>query len=180
MYCDGEYFESPGFAVPGGCKDTTGAGDAFRTGLLYGLLRNEPVEAAAQMANAVAALKCRKVGCSYILANRGRTQSVPEKTIDFPGSDKLKSLMDRFLGPNALLLQISSTPQKLLPLLAMESKLTHIFNLNARIFLNEVLKHLASVFAPRRGDRLFYARLHFCHFPVTPLKYRTVRKFNSV
>jgi sugar/nucleoside kinase (ribokinase family) len=67
VYCAGEYFESPGFAVPGGCKDTTGAGDAFRTGLLYGLLRNEPVEVAAEIANSVAALKCRKVGARTAL-----------------------------------------------------------------------------------------------------------------
>jgi len=67
MYCGGEYFETPGYMVPGGCKDTTGAGDAFRTGLLYGLLRNEPVEVAAQMANSVAALKCRSVGARTAL-----------------------------------------------------------------------------------------------------------------
>ena len=72
MYCEGEYFESSGFAVPGGCKDTTGAGDAFRTGLLYGLLRNEPVDVAARMANSVAALKCRRVGA------RSALPTVPE------------------------------------------------------------------------------------------------------
>ena len=79
MYCDGEYFESPGFAVPGGCKDTTGAGDAFRTGLLYGLLRNEPVEAAAQMANAVAALKCRKVGARTSLPTEAELKAFLKK-----------------------------------------------------------------------------------------------------
>jgi sugar/nucleoside kinase (ribokinase family) len=62
LYCGGEFVRTPGFAVPGGCKDTTGAGDAFRVGLIYGLLKGETVATAAQMANAVAALKCRAVG----------------------------------------------------------------------------------------------------------------------
>jgi len=37
LLCDEGFIETPGFAVPGGCKDTTGAGDAFRVGLLHGL-----------------------------------------------------------------------------------------------------------------------------------------------
>lgn len=62
LYCNGTFIETPGFAVPGGCKDTTGAGDAFRVGLLAGLLQGTTIEEAARMANAVAALKCRAVG----------------------------------------------------------------------------------------------------------------------
>jgi sulfofructose kinase len=62
IYCNGEFVETDGFAVPGGCKDTTGAGDAFRVGLLAGLLQGTSVEEAARMANAVAALKCRAIG----------------------------------------------------------------------------------------------------------------------
>lgn len=62
FYCGGTYFESPGFAVPGGCVDTTGAGDAFRTGFLYGMLTHASVEDCAVFGNAVAALKCRSVG----------------------------------------------------------------------------------------------------------------------
>src|SRR5687767_9167012 len=38
LLCDGEFVKTPGFEVPGGCKDTTGAGDSFRVGLLYGLI----------------------------------------------------------------------------------------------------------------------------------------------
>ena len=30
LLCDDRFIETPGFAVPGGCKDTTGAGDSFR------------------------------------------------------------------------------------------------------------------------------------------------------
>lgn len=59
---NGEFITTPGFPVPGGCKDTTGAGDAFRTGLLYGILTGETVEQSARIANAVASLKCRAVG----------------------------------------------------------------------------------------------------------------------
>lgn len=70
LLCGDEFIETPGFAVPGGCKDTTGAGDAFRVGLLYGLIRGETVEEAARMANAVAALKCRAVGARTALPDR--------------------------------------------------------------------------------------------------------------
>lgn len=62
LLCGGEFIHSSGFDVPGGCQDTTGAGDAFRTGLLYGLWKGETVENAARAANAVASLKCRAVG----------------------------------------------------------------------------------------------------------------------
>lgn len=56
------FIESPAFAVPGGCRDTTGAGDAFRVGFLYGLVNGHTVEESCRMANATAALKCRAVG----------------------------------------------------------------------------------------------------------------------
>lgn len=62
LFCENEFVRTDGFEVPGGCKDTTGAGDSFRVGLLYGVLEGASVEDAARMANAVAALKCRAVG----------------------------------------------------------------------------------------------------------------------
>jgi sugar/nucleoside kinase (ribokinase family) len=62
LFCGGEFIETSGFEVPGGCKDTTGAGDSFRVGLIYGLIKGESVEESARMANAVAALKCRAIG----------------------------------------------------------------------------------------------------------------------
>lgn len=60
--CGDAFFEAPGFAVPGGCIDTTGAGDAFRAGFLFGLLSGSSPEDSARIANAVAALKCRAPG----------------------------------------------------------------------------------------------------------------------
>lgn len=66
----GEIIETPAFEVPGGCVDTTGAGDAFRTGFLYGMLVGETIENAAVYANAVAALKCRSIGARTALPTR--------------------------------------------------------------------------------------------------------------
>src|SRR5215204_1472377 len=44
VLCEGTFLETPAFQVPGGCVDTTGAGDAFHGGFLYGLLQNEDIE----------------------------------------------------------------------------------------------------------------------------------------
>jgi sugar/nucleoside kinase (ribokinase family) len=60
--------------------DTTGAGDVFHAGFIYGLLENWEVEEVLRFANAVAALKCRDLGGrkgiptlkeTYELLNRG-------------------------------------------------------------------------------------------------------------
>jgi sugar/nucleoside kinase (ribokinase family) len=70
VYCGGQFIESPAFPVPGGCRDTTGAGDAFRGGFLYGLLSGEDVETSLRLANAIAALKCRELGARAALPTR--------------------------------------------------------------------------------------------------------------
>ena len=67
LLCGDEFVETAAFDVPGGCKDTTGAGDSFRVGLIYGLISGESVERSARIANAVAALKCRAVGARTAL-----------------------------------------------------------------------------------------------------------------
>ena len=69
VLCEDQFIETTGFEVPDGCKDTTGAGDAFRVGLIYGLLIGESVETTLRMANAVAALKCRAIGARTALPN---------------------------------------------------------------------------------------------------------------
>jgi sulfofructose kinase len=67
IYCDGEFIESPAFEVPGGCRDTTGAGDAFHGGFIYGMLNGEDLETCMRLGNAVAALKCRSLGARAAL-----------------------------------------------------------------------------------------------------------------
>jgi sulfofructose kinase len=67
LLCEDTFIRTKGFDVPNGCKDTTGAGDAFRVGLIYGLLKRESLEESARMANAVAALKCREIGARTAL-----------------------------------------------------------------------------------------------------------------
>ena len=62
VYCERSFIESPAFAVPGGCRDTTGAGDAFHGGFIYGMLCGQDLEACMKLGNAVAALKCRTLG----------------------------------------------------------------------------------------------------------------------
>ena len=62
VYCEDEFIESSAFAVPGGCRDTTGAGDAFHAGFIYAMLAGEDLEGCMKSANAVAALKCRELG----------------------------------------------------------------------------------------------------------------------
>lgn len=70
LYHEGVFIESPAFDVPGGCCDTTGAGDAFHAGLLYGLLTGEEIETSMRFANATAALKCRSLGARTSLPTR--------------------------------------------------------------------------------------------------------------
>ena len=79
LLCEDQFIETPGFAVPGGCMDTTGAGDSFRVGLLYGLINCEQIEESARMANAVAALKCRAVGARTALPTRKELDSLLRK-----------------------------------------------------------------------------------------------------
>jgi sulfofructose kinase len=70
LFYDGVFLESPALQVPGGCRDTTGAGDAFHAGFLYGLLRNEEIEMSLKLANATASLKCRTLGARTSLPTR--------------------------------------------------------------------------------------------------------------
>jgi sugar/nucleoside kinase (ribokinase family) len=70
VLCNGEFLEAPAFTVPGGCVDTTGAGDAFHGGFIYGLLRGEEVETSIRLGCAVAALGCRALGARTALPTR--------------------------------------------------------------------------------------------------------------
>ena len=70
VLCEGEFLETPAFQVPGGCVDTTGAGDAFHGGFLYGLLQGEEIETSLKTGCAVAALSCRALGARTGLPTR--------------------------------------------------------------------------------------------------------------
>ncbi len=70
VLCEGEFLETPAFQVPGGCVDTTGAGDAFHGGFLYGLLQGEEIEMCLKIGCAVAALGCRALGARTALPTR--------------------------------------------------------------------------------------------------------------
>jgi len=57
---NGEFLHAEGFKVK--AVDTTGAGDVFHAGFIYGLLQNWEVWEILKFANAAAALKCRELG----------------------------------------------------------------------------------------------------------------------
>lgn len=67
ILCEGQFIDSRAYEVPNGCRDTTGSGDAFHGGFLYGLLTGEDIETSLKTANAVAALKCRELGARTAL-----------------------------------------------------------------------------------------------------------------
>ncbi len=64
----GELLASPALRPPR-TEDTTGAGDAFRAGFVYGLARGLPLEETLRTANAVASLSCRALGARTAMPN---------------------------------------------------------------------------------------------------------------
>jgi sulfofructose kinase len=60
IYIRGQFIHSPAFNID--CRDTTGAGDAFHAGFIYGLLTGLTIEETLRFANAIAGLKCLAVG----------------------------------------------------------------------------------------------------------------------
>lgn len=78
VLADGTFIESPAFDVPGGCRDTTGAGDAFHAGFIYGMLNGEDLELCLRLGHAVAALKCRALGARAALPTAGELREFIE------------------------------------------------------------------------------------------------------
>lgn len=74
VYCEGNFIESRGFESPGGCRDTTGAGDAFHAGFLYGFLSGEDLETSMKFGNAVAAMKCSALGARTALPTKSELE----------------------------------------------------------------------------------------------------------
>ena len=82
-------FFQPAFNVA--VVDTTGCGDVFHGGFIYGLLKDWPIEVTAEFASAVAAIKCERLG--------GRTgcpsfERVKDFLLSF-GSERIKSLLKK-------------------------------------------------------------------------------------
>lgn len=80
-------FYQPAFKVS--VVDTTGCGDVFHGGFIYGLLKNWPIEAVCEFASAVAAIKCERLG------GRAGCPSL-EKVREFllsSGSGRIKSFL---------------------------------------------------------------------------------------
>lgn len=69
--------------------DTTGCGDVFHGGFIYGLLKDWPIEIISEFATAVASLKCEKLGGR---AGCPSFQRVKDFLLSF-GSEKMKFLL---------------------------------------------------------------------------------------
>ena len=69
---NGELLHVSGFE--GNIVDTTGAGDVFHAGFIYGLLQNWEVAEILKFANAVAVLKCRDLGGRRAIPTLGEVQ----------------------------------------------------------------------------------------------------------
>jgi sugar/nucleoside kinase (ribokinase family) len=69
-YVEDRFIASSAFRPPV-IRDTTGAGDAFRAGFVYGLCKGLSIEETMRVANAVAALQCREMGARDGLPTEG-------------------------------------------------------------------------------------------------------------
>jgi len=66
-YENGRYYQQPAYEVKS--VDTTGAGDAFHTGYLFGLLKGKDLQERLRLGAAVAAIKCTQAGSRAGLPN---------------------------------------------------------------------------------------------------------------
>ena len=77
----GKRIDTPGYPVD--AVDTTGAGDVFHAGFVAGLLLGLPIEQTLRVANAAAALSCRRLGGRDGIPTRAETFALAE--VDDPG-----------------------------------------------------------------------------------------------
>jgi sulfofructose kinase len=68
---DGQ-LDSPAYRVK--ARDTTGAGDAFHAGFIWGLIQRLDVEAVLRAAHAVAAINCEALGAQGGLPRRSELE----------------------------------------------------------------------------------------------------------
>jgi len=71
--------------------DTTGCGDVFHGGFIYGLLKDWPIEVVSEFASAVASIKCEKLGGR---AGCPSFERVRDFLLSF-GSERIKSLLKK-------------------------------------------------------------------------------------
>jgi sugar/nucleoside kinase (ribokinase family) len=87
MALDGDrLLQSPGFEVH--AVDTTGAGDVFRGGFIFGLLQEWPVDRALRFANAAAAVSCTRTGALDGVPGREDVERLLERAGDRPASSR--------------------------------------------------------------------------------------------
>lgn len=67
---------SPAFAV--NAVDTTGAGDVFRAGMIYGMLEGWPIEESLRFGNAAAAVSCTRLGAMSGVPSLGEVRALLE------------------------------------------------------------------------------------------------------
>jgi sulfofructose kinase len=77
LFSAGRYYYSPGFVVD--AVDTTGAGDVFRGGLVYGLVRGWQIEHLLDFSNAMAALNCTALGARGRIAKETEAERLIAK-----------------------------------------------------------------------------------------------------
>jgi sugar/nucleoside kinase (ribokinase family) len=74
---DDRIVRSAAFAVD--AVDTTGAGDVFRAGLIYGLLADWPIENSLRFANAAAAVSCTRLGAMSAVPTRREVEELIQR-----------------------------------------------------------------------------------------------------
>jgi sulfofructose kinase len=77
-FVDGDILHVPGFEAK--VIDTTGAGDVFHGGFIYGLLQNWDLEQILRFSNAAAGLKCRDMGGRRGIPTLEEIQKLLEQT----------------------------------------------------------------------------------------------------
>jgi sulfofructose kinase len=76
---------SPAYAIP--VRDTTGAGDAFHAGFVWGLLEGRGAEEVLRAAHAAAALNCQALGAQGGLPDRAALEAFLQKERPAPWSE---------------------------------------------------------------------------------------------
>jgi sugar/nucleoside kinase (ribokinase family) len=72
--CGEQTFRVPAFEVP--CVDTTGAGDVFHAGVIYGLLAGWEVERIMHFASAAGSLQCTRLGAQSGIPPVGEVEAL--------------------------------------------------------------------------------------------------------